>query len=126
MNPTFLTLDEVLLLHQDQLQRYGGRVGIRDIHLVESAIGMPQQTYAGQFVHPTLAEMAAAYLFHLSQNQGFIDGNKRVGVAAAFMFLYLNGKVLQVRPKDLYDVTMAVALGQASKADAAVYIAQHI
>ena len=64
----FLTLDEVLALHADQIRRYGGRRGIRDIELLQSALGTPQATFDGALLHSTLPEMAAAYLFHLVQN----------------------------------------------------------
>ena len=65
MELTFLSLTEVLAIHQDQVQRYGGASGIRDIELLHSAIGMPSTTYSGEFLHTDICEMAAAYLFHL-------------------------------------------------------------
>lgn len=122
----YLTLDEVLVLHDDQLMQYGGRPGIRDLGLLKSALAMPQAGYSGTLLHPTLAEQAAAYLFHISENQPFVDGNKRVGVAAAFMFLWFNGFELTIPDRELYDMAMAISLKQATKADAAVLIARHL
>jgi antitoxin component of MazEF toxin-antitoxin module len=62
---TFLTLDEVLAIHADQIERYGGALGIRDRGLLESALAMPEAAFSGTELHPTLHEKAAAYLFHL-------------------------------------------------------------
>lgn len=86
----FLTVDDVLQIHLDQIARYGGREGILDLTLIESAIAQPCATYCGQFLHEDIAAMAAAYLFHLAKNHGFEDGNKRVGATAAMVFLEMN------------------------------------
>jgi death-on-curing protein len=72
--PDFLTLDEILEIHDDQILRYGGDVGIRDWGLLESAIAMPQQSFGGQYLHKDIFEMAAAYAFHLAESQAFVDG----------------------------------------------------
>ena len=81
--PLFLTLEEVLSLHADQIDRYGGLPGLRDPGLLSSALAMPQASFSGKFLHATVHEMAAAYLFHLTQDHPFLDGNKRSGLAAA-------------------------------------------
>jgi death-on-curing protein len=60
MAPLFLTLDEVLEVHRDQLTRYGGSSGIRDLGLLQSALAQPAAKFAGEFLHPDLFEMAAA------------------------------------------------------------------
>jgi death on curing protein len=82
----FLTLDHVLRLHDREIQLFGGSNGIRDIKLIESAIAQPHQAFGGEYFHKTLAEMAAAYLFHLAKNHGFVDGNKRIAFVAALTF----------------------------------------
>jgi death-on-curing protein len=125
-DPDFLTLDDLLALHADRVERYGGSLGVRDAAGLSSAIGMPSATFGGAFLHPTLPEMAAAYLFHVSQAHGFVDGNKRAALAAALAFLSLNGYDLDANPDDLYDLCIAVAAGTASKADASVFFAKHI
>lgn len=89
-DPEFLTVDDVIDLHRDQIEQYGGDPGIRDRGLIEAAVAMPQQSFGGQFLHVDLFEMAAAYAFHLAESQAFLDGNKRVGLAAAYVFLELN------------------------------------
>jgi death on curing protein len=73
--PDFLTLDDVLWIHEQQLELYGGQAGVRDRRLLESAVGMPQQTFGGEFLHDDLFAMAAAYAFHIAENQPFLDGN---------------------------------------------------
>ena len=83
MEPTFLSLDEVLEIHGQQIERYGGSAGLRDAAGLESAVATPQATFAGEFLHTSIPAMAAAYLFHLCQNHPFIDGNKRAGANAA-------------------------------------------
>ena len=125
MKPRFLGLDEVLALHADQIERYGGAPGVRDLGLLESAAATAEASFGGAYLHATVPEMAAAYLFHLAQNHPFVDGSKRVAVAATFMFLFLNDLVLDCCEDDLVDLTMGVASGRTTKADAAVFLAAH-
>lgn len=120
--PQFLELDEMLALHADQVRRYGGTGGIRDLGLLQSALGMPRAWFAGQFLHGSLHEMAAAYLFHIVQNHPFLDGNKRSGLIAAIAFLGLNGLWLSAGEAELEDLVLGVASGRLQKADAAVFI----
>ena len=122
MAPKFLSLAEVLEIHKDQIVRYGGASGIRDIELLKSALGMPPATYGGEFLHTDLYEMAAAYLFHLVKNHPFVDGNKRVGVVAALVFLTLNGFDLTAPEDELAEMVLAVARGEMDKAQVAVFI----
>lgn len=125
MSPVFLTLDEVLALHADQIERYGGSQGIRDMGLLESALAVPAATFGGQFLHGSLHEMAAAYLFHLTQNHPFIDGNKRVGLMAMLAFLGLNDLRLAARENELVTLVLGVAAGRVSKAEVAVFVQRH-
>ena len=89
--PVFLSLDRVLAIHQRMVQAYGGRDGLRDRGLLESAIAMPQATFSGELLHPTLSAQAAANLFHLCRNHPLVDGNKRTALATSLMFLLVNG-----------------------------------
>ena len=121
MRPTFLTLDEIVAIHQDQIARYGGSDGVRDWGLLQSAIAMPAVTFGGHFLHCDPCEMAAAYLFHIVRNHPFIDGNKRVGAAAAYVFLALND-VRLVADNDAYaDVVLSVARGETPKSAVAEF-----
>jgi death-on-curing protein len=87
IEPDFLSLEDVLWIHEQQLELYGGQAGVRDQGLLESAIGMPRQTFGGDFVHEDHFSMAAAYAFHIGENQPFIDGNKRTALEACLTFL---------------------------------------
>ena len=124
--PSFLTLDEVLALHADQIDRYGGSRGLRDLGLLESAVAVPRATFGGAPLHPTLPEMAAAYLFHLVQNHPFVDGNERVGLAAAIAFLGLNDLWIEAEEDDLVALVVGVAEGQVGKAEVAVFLKERV
>jgi death-on-curing protein len=124
--PSFLTLDEVLAIHADQVERYGGLPGVRDLGLLESALAAPQAEFGGQLLHPTVEEMAGAYLFHLVKNHPFADGNKRVGLAAALAFLGLNDLRLDAEEDDVVELVLAVAAGTAGKPEVAVFLRAHL
>ena len=123
--PPFLTLDEVLALHADQIRRYGGRGGVRDLALLQSAIATPKASFDGDFLHTTVFEMAAAYLFHIVQNHPFVDGNKRLGLMAALVFLALNDRGLDADPDDLAELVIGVAAGRTTKSEVAVFMQAH-
>jgi death-on-curing protein len=122
MEPHFLTLAEVFEIHQDQIARYGGDQGLRDMGLLKSALGMPAATFGGEFLHTDMFEMAAAYLYHLVKNHPFIDGKKRVGAVATIVFLALNGYEFDAPEEDFADMVLAVARGELDKAEVAVAI----
>jgi death-on-curing protein len=113
--PKFLSLDEVLELHADQISSFGGTPGVRDEGLLESALAQPQATFGGQFLHPTISEQAAAYLYHIAMNHPFIDGNKRTAFAVMDTFLRLNGCALNLTDDRVYDLVMRVARGTMTK-----------
>lgn len=121
-SPAFLTLDEVLALHADQIARYGGAPGVRDLGLLESAVASPRATFGGRHLHATIPEMAAAYVFHLAQNHPFVDGNKRAALAAGIAFLGLNDLWLEADPDELAEAILAVARGGLTKAGLAELI----
>ncbi|MEO7672739.1 MAG: Fic family protein [Pyrinomonadaceae bacterium] len=77
IEPLFLSVDEVLDLHSNQIDAFGGIHGIRELSLLESAVMTPQASFGGEYLHADLFEMAAAYAFHIAENQPFLDGNKR-------------------------------------------------
>jgi death-on-curing protein len=111
MEPVFLSLDEVLEIHEQQVERYGGVAGLRDAAGLESAVATPQATFGGDFLHRSIPAMAAAYLFHLCQNHAFIDGNKRVGANAAIAFLLMNNWQPTFDEHELVDLVLSVASG---------------
>lgn len=117
-DPVFVSLDEAVRIQQDQLVRYGGCEGIRDIGLLQSALAMPQAGFADRYAHEDVFAMAAAYLFHIVQNHPFVDGNKRAGIAVALVFLVLNDHWIDAPEDDLEALVWAVARGEAGKAEA--------
>ena len=116
LNPEFLTVEQVLMLHQRQLERFGGGAGLRDQGLLESAVAQPQASFGGELAHDGLFAMAAAYLFHIVSNHPFVDGNKRVGLLAAMTFLHINGIRILHGSEALYALTIGVAEGRIDKA----------
>ncbi|PJZ68907.1 type II toxin-antitoxin system death-on-curing family toxin [Leptospira perolatii] len=108
----YLTLEEVLYIHANQIDEYGGSYGIRDQGLLESAISQPSTGFGDQEFHKELLDKAAAYLFYLCKNHPFIDGNKRVALAVSLVFLDLNGIELDDPEGMLYDLTIGVASGE--------------
>lgn len=125
MKIRFLNRDKILAIHDEMIARHGGSGGIRDEGLLESAIAMPQASYGGEWLHETTFDQAVAYLFHLIQNHPFVDGNKRVGLAAGLIFLEMNGIIIEVPDKELYDLTMSIASGKTTKPEIADFLRKH-
>ena len=125
MDPKFLTLDDALEVHRDQIERYGGTLGVRDNGLLESALAAPQSGFGGHYLHADLFEMASAYLFHLVQNHPFLDGNKRVGAAAALTFLVMNGIETKIPNRALVQMVLSVAQGRMEKTAIADFFRQN-
>jgi len=123
--PAFLTFAEVIEIHDYQIENFGGASGLRDIELLKSAIGMPSATFGGAFLHPTIYEMASAYLFHLVENHPFIDGNKRVGAMAALVFLDLNGIDFDASDEEFTAMVLRVASGKMLKAEITLFLKAH-
>jgi death-on-curing protein len=124
--PNFLNQEDVLLLHADQIESFGGTHSVRDEGLLDSALAQPKITFGGELLHPTLAEQAAAYLYHLSRNHPFVDGNKRTAFAAMDTFLEVNGYCLTLSDDEAYDLVMQTAQGQIDKPVLASIIAAAI
>jgi death-on-curing protein len=125
VTPVFPTLDEVLALHAEQIRRFGGSPGLRDAGLLASALATPQATFGGEFLHPTLPEMAAAHLFHLAKNHPVVNGSKRTALAAALVFLWVNGLEVEADDDSLYELILGVAAGRITKAEAAAFFQKH-
>lgn len=121
MDPMFLTLEEILEIHADMLMEFGGAAGTRDLGLLKSSVAMPEMTYGEEYLHSSLFEMAAAYVFHIVQNHPFVDGNKRTGAASASVFLMMNGLNLCSTEEEYYDLIIAVAQGQRDKSQIAEF-----
>ena len=124
-SPLFLSLGEVVEIHRDQIERYGGDSGIRGLGLLESALAMLGAGFGGRYLHPNLSDMAAAYLFHIIKNHPFVDGNKRTGAVAAIVFLSLNGIEIDASEKKFEKTVMSVAEGRLGKNGVAEFFRKH-
>lgn len=105
----FLSADIISAIHKDQIDLYGGTHGIRDPNILDAALNLPKVQFEGQFLHSSIFHMAAAYGFHISEGQPFVDGNKRTAGMAMFTFLELNGLEPTATKYDYYYAVMAVA-----------------
>ena len=122
MQPVFLDISQIMRLHHSLIEHYGGAEGLREQSLLLAAVAMPQATFEGNYLHTDLFEMGAAYLYHIVQGHPFVDGNKRTGAAAALVFLALNGLEVEADEDGLVEMTIAVASGKCSKAQAADFL----
>jgi death on curing protein len=113
----FLTVEQVLALHGALTKRFGGDPTVLSLDLLESAVMMPQARFGGQALHESVGAVAAAYLFHICQNHAFADGNKRIALAAAGVFLFLNGKRVRATGRELERLTRRVAERKAPKGE---------
>jgi len=126
VSPRFLSIEEVLALHAEQIRLFGGSTGLRDRGLLESAIGSAAATFDGAFLNETPFDMAAAYLYGICRNHPFLDGNKRTAVATALVFLELNGVWLEADEDVFYDLVIGVATGNVDKSTIASFLANHV
>ena len=122
----YLSLAEVLKLHRLIIAKSGGSDGLRDLGMLESALGQPRQTFGGEDLYPSLTSKAAALGFSLIMNHPFIDGNKRVGHAATEVVLMLNGFELAAEIDDAEAEILAVAGGQRTRAEFQAWIEKHV
>lgn len=123
--PLFLTFDEVLSLHAEQIRLFGGASGIRDVALLQSALGSAEATFEGSFLHETIFAMAAAYLYGICRNHPFLDGNKRSAVAASLTFLALNGVEIDAEENAFYAVVIGIAEGRVRKEAVTDFLEEH-
>ncbi|MCK4785505.1 MAG: type II toxin-antitoxin system death-on-curing family toxin [Desulfobacteraceae bacterium] len=121
MKIRFLTYPEVMEIYKATTSVFGGDYGVRDPNMLESALAQPEAGGPGGYYHRDIFEMAAAYLFHVSENQAFIDGNKRMGVMLALVFLELNGFELTVEPEVFTNTVLDMVDGKLGKAEIAAF-----
>ena len=126
MEISFLTLEDVLALHDELIQRYGGTPGLRDAGLLEASLAMPQAGFGSQYFHEFPHEMAAAYLFHLVRNHAFIDGNKRVALACAILFFKINHVPYSITEEEAVELTLGTASGNMDKGAVTAFFQKHL
>ena len=122
----YLTLGEVVELHQRLLAQTGGASGIRELGLLESALAQPKGTFDGADLHPTLVDKAAAFGFALVANHAFVDGNKRIGHAAMAVFLLLNDHEIDASVDEQERLMLEVASGAIDRAGLAQWLSNHV
>ncbi len=123
--PLWITAPTLLAIHAQQIERFGGSHGVLDQNVVLSALARPRQRWAYD-TSADLAALAAAYLVGFARTQGFVDGNKRTGLACALVFLSINGAPIHTAPKDLYALTMAVATNRADDNVVATFLRERL
>lgn len=115
----------ILQIHDEQVNLYGGQLGIRDLNLFQSECSMPYQTFSGQDLFPDLYDKAVRYLFGFATNQVFLDGNKRTAAMVTMVFLALNDVELDISDTDLYSLCMQVANKQVEESSVKRYLISH-
>lgn len=110
----YLSPQQVLFIHARLLAEMGGEPGLFNLGLLESAVGRPQATFDGVDLYPMLEDKAAALMESLTLNHPFMDGNKRVAITAAALFLRRNGYQFVADNAELERFTMAVVMGKTS------------
>ncbi len=123
MNPRWVALSVVLAIHEQQISEHGGSLGIRDLGAIESALGRPKNLLL--YGTPDIFDLAAAYGFGLTQNHGFIDGNKRTAYVVTRLFLMLNSKDILVSAAEKAVTFVKVANGEMDQTALASWLRSH-
>ena len=120
-----LSKEQVLLLHTQLIEEFGGTDGVRDYNLLDSALETPFQSFAGEELYPTIQAKAARLGYGLIKNHTMLDGNKRIGAHAMLVFLALNGIEMKYTQKDLYETVLSVAAGSLEYEDLLQWVLDH-
>lgn len=123
---TWLRGDVVRAIHLRQLAEHGGEPGIRDEHLLESALARPQNLLSYSETPPDLARLAASYAFGIARNHPFIDGNKRTAYVACRTFLMINDADIRATPEEKYVAFLRLAEGALTEEQLADWIREHL
>ncbi len=113
----YLSLEQVIKMHDAFIEKFGGLPGIRDRNLLESAIETPKAAMFGNDLYVTIYDKAAAYLYHIVQNHPFNDANKRTGFGAAYLFLKANNVVILFDDESFENLVIEVAQGKVTKSE---------
>jgi death-on-curing protein len=124
VEPIWLDAKEALAIHDRQLAEHGGGSGVRDIGLLESALGRPVNQW--HYGENDPAALAAAYAFGVARNHPFVDGNKRTAWVLARLFLVINGLVLSYEAADAIRTVLALASGDLSEDELASWFRDHL
>lgn len=122
--PLWLDREEIHLLYARQAELFGGTFGVRDENLVESALHRPRMRFTYD-ADADLFDFAAGYLLGFVKNHGFVDGNKRIGLAAALSFLGANGWWIEAPGEELLALVLAIATSEVGEPEAAAWLRKH-
>jgi len=122
----YLAVSQVLALHEQQVQRYGGPTGVRDRGALESALARPAATFDGEDLYQDIADKAAALMHSLALNHPFVDGNKRIAAFAAIVFVESNDHEFLATSDELVETTIAVAEGKMAVEALAIWFRQRL
>jgi death-on-curing protein len=111
----YLTLEDLLKMHDIFIEKFGGLSGIRDLNLLLSVIETPKMTMFGEDLYPSVYDKAAAYLYHIVQNHPFADANKRTGFGAAYLFLRANKVPILFDDESFENLIIETAKGNRTK-----------
>ena len=125
MSIRYLTVEEVLTIHDYAIREFGGSPEIGDVGRLQSSLAAPRQTMFGQELYPDIFAKAAILIYLLIKNHPFVDGNKRTGLFALFEFLERNGFTINSPPEELYRFTLDIATSTLSKEQIAEWLRQH-
>jgi death-on-curing protein len=122
----YLTPEQVLFIHNRLIRETGGSLGLRDLGLLQSALARPQATFGGKELYKDIFSKTAALLTSLINNHPFVDGNKRVGITSAALFLELNGVQLKATNNELVVFTLSVATSKLELTQVASWFREHV
>lgn len=125
MKTKYISLDEVIAIHDNMVSLYGGSHGIRDLGLIESAISRPKATFGGEDLYPDIFTKAAALFHSLMFNHAFVDGNKRTTISTTARFLSLNGHELDASKREFVDFPLRVENNHLSFEEIAAWLKKH-
>lgn len=119
----YLTLEKVIEIHDQLIEKYGGSKGVLNLSLLQSALAAPKASFSGKYIHRTIYDKTAAYLFHITKNHPFVDGNKRTATMAALLFFEINFKngLFVCCESDYEELVLQVAQGLVSKKEIAKF-----
>ena len=122
----YLSLEEILRLHFQIIQDYGGSDGVRDERRLEAVVAAPGQEVFGAMQYGSLHEKAAVYLRNIIGDHPFVDGNKRTATTVCGIFLLMNGKMFTATPKELEDFVVSIAVDQLDIPAIAAWLEAHV
>lgn len=121
----YLTLDEVLAIHHEEVEKFGGSHGVRDLDLLDSALHRPQSSFMGNDLYPTLFHKAAALMHSILLNHPFIDANKRTATVSTAYFLHINGYDIEIGQKELVELALKVESKQMDLEQISLWLKEH-